>query len=735
MTINKTYGDAAFNLSWSGLYSYVRVSSSDTSVATVANGGLVTIHGAGTTTLTKTHKGHHSDTLVVAKASQAITGLDSTQSVSYATDLAVPNLPTQSNASLAVTYASSDDAIALASGSTVTVKNVGTVTLTASQAGNGDYNAAPDVEQALTIVRAAQDITFDPLGLYAVGAPPFEAGATASSGLAVSYDAGTDPSVATVISGVITPLSPGTTSIGASQAGNDGYYAASNVTCELTVFAWSGGTVTGGVLTDVTVDFSDGTVDGEEYVSALDDAADGDHLKKHALIDVPDYYGTGTSRTAPRSYLQLGAYPTAGSAVDRGDDMLEMIGLVRDGDGYVATKHYIDDWRDSNRQQHSDTTYHRDKGTTAASWAANAGNAGTQLTKKLLSRGGWRDHTDGNRVITTRGDRVDVIGGNYRMVVFGRRWNQETKATNGWGYSYWESSGGHNKDATNTPGEVVNIAWDADSWQVVDETIKGDTIERFYGVSAEYFTGPSITSCIGADDATAVDIPASEAAGSQQQTDQKTKWLNPSPARKQINPTITETVHASTVTSDVTVKDTISDTTTCSGTHTDTTTVGSGVTIASYVPKEITGAPGTAGDGNIYFKDRLHAMYTGSREDFSTKTEAFAGDVTLKAELLIGVSLELSLSTSQTVMTGGQLKASIAAGYGMEVTMGAKASASVGFWLEFTAGVAMGTHLGPKYEIRAPLRASCKAAVDEAKVAENRLTSARLKAILKFQSP
>ena len=39
----------------------------------------------------------------------------------------------------------------------------------------------------------------------------------------------------------------------------------------------------------------------------------------------------------------------------------------------------------------------------------------------LHAKGGWRDHSDGNRVTTTRGDKVEVIQGNYKLVVLGRQ--------------------------------------------------------------------------------------------------------------------------------------------------------------------------------------------------------------------------------------------------------------------------------------------------------------------------
>ena len=40
---------------------------------------------------------------------------------------------------------------------------------------------------------------------------------------------------------------------------------------------------------------------------------------------------------------------------------------------------------------------------------------------RIHSKGGWRDHSDGNRVTTTRGDKVEVIRGNYKLLVLGRQ--------------------------------------------------------------------------------------------------------------------------------------------------------------------------------------------------------------------------------------------------------------------------------------------------------------------------
>jgi hypothetical protein len=45
----------------------------------------------------------------------------------------------------------------------------------------------------------------------------------------------------------------------------------------------------------------------------------------------------------------------------------------------------------------------------------------TLESSQLHTKGGWRDHTDGNRITTTRGDKVEVIRGNYKLLVLGRQ--------------------------------------------------------------------------------------------------------------------------------------------------------------------------------------------------------------------------------------------------------------------------------------------------------------------------
>lgn len=75
-------------------------------------------------------------------------------------------------------------------------------------------------------------------------------------------------------------------------------------------------------------------------------------------------------------------------------------------------------------------------------------------SSRLYSRGGWRDHSDGNRITTTYGDKVEVIRGNYKLVVMGRQDNVEEAIG-------WEGSGSHVQDyAPGTmPGASFWLEW------------------------------------------------------------------------------------------------------------------------------------------------------------------------------------------------------------------------------------------------------------------------------------
>ncbi len=235
----KTFGDASFTLSAtasSGLP--ITYTSSNTSVATIA-GSTVTIVGGGTSTITAGQAGNDSfaaaanvtQTLTVNKASQAITFAalpaktfgDASFTLSATTSSGLP-----------ITYSFSNTAVATVSGNTVTVVGVGTSTITASQAGNDSFNSAANVTQTLTVNKASQTITFAALPAKTYGDASFTLSATTSSGLPINYTS-SNTAVATISGNSVTIVGVGTSTITASQAGNDSFNSAANVTQTLTV--------------------------------------------------------------------------------------------------------------------------------------------------------------------------------------------------------------------------------------------------------------------------------------------------------------------------------------------------------------------------------------------------------------------------------------------------------------------------------------------------------------------
>jgi hypothetical protein len=119
------------------------------------------------------------------------------------------------------------------SGNTVTITGAGTVTVRASQSGDGSYNPAPDVDQSFTVAKANQTITFAALGNKTYGDAPFAVSGTANSGLAVSFSILSGP--ATISGNTITITGAGTVTVRASQIGNTNYNSAVDVDQSFTV--------------------------------------------------------------------------------------------------------------------------------------------------------------------------------------------------------------------------------------------------------------------------------------------------------------------------------------------------------------------------------------------------------------------------------------------------------------------------------------------------------------------
>ena len=126
---------------------------------------------------------------------------------------------------LAVSYSSSTAGNCTIVSGKLHVVGAGTCTITAFQAGNDNWLAAPSEERTFTIAKKAQTISFTAPSGVTFGDADSDLGATASSGLAVSYSSSTAGNC-TIVSGKLHVVGAGTCTITAFQAGNDNWLAA-----------------------------------------------------------------------------------------------------------------------------------------------------------------------------------------------------------------------------------------------------------------------------------------------------------------------------------------------------------------------------------------------------------------------------------------------------------------------------------------------------------------------------
>jgi integrase len=102
----------------------------------------------------------------------------------------------------------------------------GTCTVHYNQAGDANYNAAPEVTEDVAARKATQSITFAPIGDKTYGDSDFDPGATSSSGYAVSYSASGNCSI---VNGYVHITGAGSCTVTASQPGDADFNAAPSV--------------------------------------------------------------------------------------------------------------------------------------------------------------------------------------------------------------------------------------------------------------------------------------------------------------------------------------------------------------------------------------------------------------------------------------------------------------------------------------------------------------------------
>jgi hypothetical protein len=212
--------------------------SSAPAIATIENGSLH-ILGAGSVTITASQPGNENwlaapavpKALVIAKRNQTIDFPAFSVHAMGDADFAPGAM---ASSGLPITYVSATPTVATIVNGKIHIVGKGTAVITASQAGNTSWNAATPVKQTLTVEKGQQGIRFPELPVKHYGDPDFAPGATASSGLAITY-VSSNLQVATIVLGKIHIIGIGRTTIIASQGGNANWDPAGNASQELTV--------------------------------------------------------------------------------------------------------------------------------------------------------------------------------------------------------------------------------------------------------------------------------------------------------------------------------------------------------------------------------------------------------------------------------------------------------------------------------------------------------------------
>ena len=370
----------------------------------------------------------------------------------------------------------------------------------------------------------------------------------------------------------------------------------------------------------------------------------GESPGKYYRIDVPDWTtetgtgdGTFTSDGVAHSYLRIGANP---GGTEAGDDLvvlvknsgLDAINNSKDSDAEKTRK------RQALRAKAStpyETTFIDDERTRDDDSATK--DARKQVTNKLVTQTGWRDHADGNRITTTRGDKIEVIRGNYKLLVLGRQDEPENGA-------FWEASGGLIQDNDIAPGSISSISYEKDpwggTWKVIEEFGKADVVNRYHGNVTDEFYGDSVISVVGSESPD--DLVAFDSDGNSDPD--QTKKHNPSivertwaskiesytGSSKTRVPSITEWTWAGSIQSNTTAHS-IDENVECSG-QIRTKTIAANVA-------ELTIAP-------------VEELYIGPKEEGHIGTLG-AFTVGAVAELFVGVRGEVLLGKGYSLVLGG----------------------------------------------------------------------------------
>jgi hypothetical protein len=253
----RQYGSADFNpgaTASSGLP--ITYTSSNHDVAIVVD-GKIKIMGMGITIITASQEGDIDYTPAIS-VDQQFEVEKGTQGINFAPFapkyFGDPDFEPGADASsgLPVTYSSNNHSVAIIVNNKIHIVGVGSTSISAFQNGDENFYPASSVFQNLVVTKKTQTIAFNPIPTKTFEDADFDPGATASSGLPVTYTS-SNINVATIIGGRVRIVGAGSVNILASQEGNAYYSAASIVPRTLTI-SKADQTITFNSLSDIVYD-------------------------------------------------------------------------------------------------------------------------------------------------------------------------------------------------------------------------------------------------------------------------------------------------------------------------------------------------------------------------------------------------------------------------------------------------------------------------------------------------
>ena len=201
--------------------------SSDSSIAR-PNGNSLLILKPGTVTITAIQNGNNqyfaassvSKSIVFGKASQTLDFAMNTTATYGDADAA---LNATASSGLPVQFTSSDNNVATVSNGWLSIKGVGTAIITAIQSGNNYFTSATPVFFILTVNKLHQTLSFSTIVNKTNGDANFALNASASSGLAVTFES-SNSSVISIAGSIATVKGGGICTIKAYQIGNSNFF-------------------------------------------------------------------------------------------------------------------------------------------------------------------------------------------------------------------------------------------------------------------------------------------------------------------------------------------------------------------------------------------------------------------------------------------------------------------------------------------------------------------------------